>query len=150
MRIVLAYLIAIVAVPLVATVLVSVASFILMPLTSTLFGLAGQGPATGYESRAKRSKRAMVMLFANEVVAGLVTGFVSLWFAVVLFHWLRVSPTWIVVVLLTLSLAVKGLLNARACWRSLEGWGPLDALYDVVFTITGITGIVYAGFRFLR
>ena len=90
------------------------------------------------------------MLFANEVAAGLVTGFVSVWFAVALFHWLRVSPSWVVVLLLALSLAVKGFSSARACWRNLAGWGPLDALYDVVFTITGVGGILYAGFRFLR
>ncbi|MFZ0960315.1 MAG: hypothetical protein WAO35_05370 [Terriglobia bacterium] len=150
MRIVLAYLIAILAVPLVATVLVSVASFILMPLTSMLFGLGWTGPARDREARAKRSNRALVMLFANEVAAGLVTGFVSMWFAVTLFHWLRVPPSWVVVVLLALSLAVKGFLSARTCWANLEGWGPLDALYDVVFTITGIAGMVYAGIRFLR
>lgn len=149
MRIVLAYLIAILAVPFVATVLVSVASFIFMPLTSMLFGLGG-GPVRDFEARARRSKRTLVMLLANEVAAGLVTGFVSMWFAVVLFHWLRVSPTWVVVVLLALSLAVRGFLNARASWLNLSEWGPMDALYDVVFTITGIAGIVFAGFRFLR
>ena len=73
-----------------------------------------------------------------------------MWFAVTLFHWLRVPPSWVVVVLLALSLAVKGFLSARTCWANLEGWGPLDALYDVVFTITGIAGMVYAGIRFLR
>jgi hypothetical protein len=120
-----------------------------MPLTSVVFGLGREGPARDREVRAKRSTKVLIILFANEVFAGFVTGFVSMWFAVVLFRWLRAPLSWIVVVLLALSLAIKGFRSARACRTSSAGWGPLDALYDVVFTIMGIAGIVYAGFRFL-
>jgi len=141
---------AILVVPLFATVFVSVASFILMPLTSVVFGLGWGGPTRDREVRAKRSTKVLIMLFADEVFAGLVTGFVSMWFAVVLFRWLRAPLSWIVVVLLALSLAVKGFRSARACWANSAGWGSLDAPYDVVFTIMGVAGIVYAGFRFLR